>query len=463
MAWAQIGNIKGPTGTTGPQGPTGPGSTVPGPQGPTGATGPPGPTAVSGNAGNTAMLGTDNLLFVPATALATNTKQGSIVQLSGNTSDFLDGTNTFQPLAPAVQPTIWSVRLRSFNSLGNSTMECDQRNCGNSVAIGVSTAFIDRWRGGGAGTWGGTAQQKSAVGSELVVPGTNFQISRSFLRFTLTTAQASLAASDDITIWQNVEGPQFRELQFDVHSTQLLVRSSVSGLKFGLSLQDPTSSKSLVKLCTIPSANTWALLTLANLPIFPSAGTFTSNPGVLGYYLTIALAAGTTLTAPANDTWQNGNFLGALGQDNFASKPVNSTFDIAFIQHEPGAQCSTPIDKSFTQNLLECQRYYQTSYPWGTAKGTATALGSVSIFATAGTWPQAWIPFNQRMAKSPSLNGYSPSTGTLNTVRDTLANADRSTSGTINASDNGFSGFSLGTTNGSSAMYVLHYTADTLW
>jgi len=59
----------------GPAGPAGADSTVPGPQGPAGAdstvpgpVGPAGPSAVSLDAGNTATLGTDNLIFVPATS-----------------------------------------------------------------------------------------------------------------------------------------------------------------------------------------------------------------------------------------------------------------------------------------------------------------------------------------------------------------------------------------------------------
>src|SRR6267378_2977839 len=151
MAWSQIGNITGPPGTTGPQGPTGPASTVPGPQGPTGATGPPGPTAVSGDAGNTAMLGSDSKLYVPATALATTTKIGSINKLTGNTTDFLDGTNTFQPLAPAVQPTIWSARLRSFNAIGNPTFDVDQISV-SVISAQTGGKTIDRWTASKTGT-----------------------------------------------------------------------------------------------------------------------------------------------------------------------------------------------------------------------------------------------------------------------------------------------------------------------
>jgi hypothetical protein len=71
----------GPTGAAstvpgpqGPPGPTGPASTVPGPQGPTGPAGadstvpgPPGPSAVSSDADNAAILGSDDLIYVPVT------------------------------------------------------------------------------------------------------------------------------------------------------------------------------------------------------------------------------------------------------------------------------------------------------------------------------------------------------------------------------------------------------------
>jgi hypothetical protein len=99
--WVSGGSIQGPPGAQGAQGPQGvagaPGSTgstgatgpqglkgdpgVAGGQGIQGATGaqgvqgvqgPPGPTAVSANAGNTATLGSDNLIFVPLAPAASN-------------------------------------------------------------------------------------------------------------------------------------------------------------------------------------------------------------------------------------------------------------------------------------------------------------------------------------------------------------------------------------------------------
>jgi Collagen triple helix repeat (20 copies) len=461
IAQQGVQGAQGPTGPTGPQGAQGvPGPTGPtGNQGATGPTGPPGPTAVSGDAGNTAMLGSDSRLYVPATALAITTKQGSIVKLSGLTTDFLDGTNNFQNLAGAVQPTIWSARLRSFNAIGNPNFEVDQRNVGNLIATPSIGPIIDRWIYSKSGTMIVSGQQTAG---NIGLPGFNFIITRSFWRYTLTTAQASLAAGDFLRLYQWVEGPQFRELAGDVTSISLMVRSSVAGLRFSVMMQDSPVTQSLVMLATIPSANTWTIVQLPNLPKM-AGGNFSITPGVAGYLFQITLAAGTTFIAPAANTWQAGNFMAAPGQSNFAASPVNSTFDIAFVQHEPGSVCSTLMDKPFTQNLDECLRYFQKSYAYPVAPGAVAGGGSAQFFCTGSWSPYFYIPFKKTLAKSPTLSGWSPVTGGGNLVRDITAGADKSVTSANYAQDSGFSGFTVTSPNAANWICQLHYCADTGW
>src|SRR4029077_17566790 len=168
------------------------------------------------------------------------------------------------------------------------------------------------------------------------------------------------------------------------HSLSVLVRSSVAGLKFALALSDSAVTKTLVKLATIPAANVWTLLTFSNLPVWPS-GNFGALPGVVGYLLSITLAAGANLISSAADTWQNSSlFVGAPGMSNFAASSVNSTFDIAFVQHEPGPVCSTLMDKLFSQNLDECQRYYTKSYPYNIFPSAVNSSGCVTLQVIAG-------------------------------------------------------------------------------
>jgi hypothetical protein len=397
-----------------------------GAQGPGGATGPAGPSAVSTNAGNLATLGSDSLILVP-------------------------------------QSSIWNLRLRSFNAVGNPTFEVDQRNVGNTLAaVAPGTMVQDRWQINKAGTMVVSVGQQS-VAAGINLPGTSFAITRSFFRVTLTTQEASLAAGDYLYIQQSLEGTRWREFQNDVHSLQVLVRSSVSGLMVGAALLDPTSAHSLTGLLTIPSANTWTLLPLPNLPVWPGAGTFVNTPGNLGYLLGITLAAGSSYVSPANGSWQNGNFVGAVGQSNFAAQ-ANATFDVAFVQHEPGPVCSTPNDCPFTQNLDDCLRYYQKSYDYKTAVGAVVNNGATGANITSGSWPLYQVSFPKRMAKVPTLTGYSPHTGAANNVYDGTAAVDRVINLASNLGESGFNGFQTATVySGGTWTVSAHYTADTGW
>lgn len=397
-----------------------------GAQGAGGPLGPNGPTVVSADAGNLATLGSDNLILVP-------------------------------------QSTLWSMRLRSFNALGNPNSEVDQRNAGNPVTGPAGgTMIIDRWLKGGNGTYSVNCRQYNAdsIGTPII-PGTNFRISNQYFRVALTTQETSLAAGDFLAFRQVVEGPQFRELSNDVHSVSLLV-GCTSPLKFGLALRDPGTTRTLTKLCTIATANTWTLIPLPNLPVWPGAGNFSMLPGAGGYLLDVTLASGSTWMSPANDAWQTGNFQGAVGQDNFCALPVNSLFMLGFIQHEPGPLCTQFIDKPFSQNLDECLRYYAKSFGYGTAPGSASGQG-VRFIVPASCNANCNTPFPRRMAKAPTVVGYSAGTGAINNVRDVNAGADRAISGVNIATEVGFGGFNLSTLNAAVTQYGYDYTADTGW
>jgi hypothetical protein len=394
--------------------------------------------------------------------LANTTQPGLLTKLSGNATDFVDGTNTCQNLVGAVQPTIWSARLRSFNAIGNPNFEVDQRNVGTATTS-VNGVFVqDRWSVSKNGTMAMTDQQ---IPSFQNAPSSSFLISQNCLRFTLTTQSATLAASDYFVFNQMIEGPLWRELAGDVHSLSLLVRSSVAGLKFGVALRDSPPTRSLVKLCTIPSANTWTLITLPNLPGWLS-GNFGAGVGLPGYQLVITLACGATGTTVANDAWQSSNFFGAIGQSNFAASPVNSTFDISMAQHEPGAICSQFIDKPFPQNYDECQRYFQKNVAYAAlplAGGGQTILGFLYANAVATTTCRPSLRFKKTMAKTPTLVlGYN---GVSNTVY--LEGIGSVAVGTAQATDSEMSALALATnqTGGANFMSSVfgNWYADTGW
>src|SRR5215475_5268991 len=329
------------------------------------------PSFVTGQPASSTLDPTDNLLEVK----------------SGGTYARITGSQLISSVGSQVDVTsqITAVRLRSFSAVGNGTFEVAQRNCGTALSNPAQDTMLeDRWAAGNNGSLNPLFQRilvsPIGAGAGVVVPGTNYAITTALERITAQTQKTSLAATDLVYLQQRIEGPAFRELMNDVHSVSLLVRSSVANLKFGLSLRDPSASRSLTKLCTLGAASTITLITLPNLPLWPSAGTFTAAVGANAYNLAIAVAAGSTFTSPANDTWQNGNFIGALGQDNLLAT-ASATFEVFFVQHEPGSQCTTLLDVPFGQNLdgpMGCTRYFQKTYDYATKPGTVTGNGAMS-------------------------------------------------------------------------------------
>jgi hypothetical protein len=414
---------------------------------------------VTAKAGNTITL--LNPQPAPAIPLASSSADGLLKMVSGLATDYIRGDNTSQNLVTAIQPTIWSVRLRSWNAVGNPTFEVDQRNVGNVVPN--PTGFVmDRYSVGSNGTMVIAGAQ--GIPPPALIPGTNFRISRNCYAATLTTQQATLGSGNYYTISQAVEGQRLRELISDIHSISILAYTNIAaGLKFGIALRDSTLSRTLTKLCTIPAPNAWTLITLPNLPVWDSGGSFPITPGNLGYSLNIVLAAGSSQMSPANNTWQAGNYLGAVGQDNFAAAPVNSYLYIAFIQHEPGAVCSTPMDLNFQDNLSSCQRYFTKSYDYVIAPGAANNNGAPTFYAAAYSHPLINVPFKCTMAKVPNMNAYSNSTGAINNVRNLTGNVDLAITGAYYVGDSGFGGFLISSAPSATWQTGFHYTADTGW
>lgn len=393
----------------------------------------------------------------PTVPLADTTQPGLLYQVSGLTTDFVDGTNHCQDLGSAIRtlaPT-W----RSYNSVGNPNMEIDQIHVGTSVATPANKA-IDRWVVSKSGTNAGTAQQIDVAGG-VAIAGTSFPISAKCLRYTLTTQSASLAATDFILFQQTIEGARLRELMGGSTTVTIAVRSSIAPLKFCISLRDNASAYSCCQLVTLTNANAWTTITV-NMPTWTPSGTFSILPGAVGYLLAIGLAAGTTYTATTLGSWIAGNFLGATGQDNFASKPVNSTFDVAFVQHEPGTSFGGFLDKDYQTNLTECQRYWVKSCASNIVPGAAGTGGEIWFYSLSTLYAMGSAPFPVTMAKTPTVTTYNSVSGVINGAQSYPAGTAITGVTVPVASDKG-TNYISGATYVSGQQYRFYYVADTGW
>jgi len=469
MPNTKIANVRGAKGTKGTTG--GPGSTgsqgPPGNTGLTGAQGLPGPRAVSADANNKAVLGSDSLAYVPmpAVSLADNTRSGLLHQVSGNTTDYIDGTNNSQSSTRTVLPVIWSVRQRSYNSLHNPNFEVDQFNTTtNFITTNTSRQSADRWiRQSPALT--------AVIGTRIVpinyvtVPGTSTPVvTRSYLEINVSTAQATLGATDYCVFNQVIEGPSARALIGDVTSLSILANSNVLNAKFSLAIRDSTNKVSYVVPVTL-TGNVWQLITFPNIPVFSSANSasYSLLPGAIGYQVSIVLGAGSTYTTPAVNSWQNGNFIAAPGQNFLAT---TGSLLIAFIQHEPGSYCTSLIDCPFQENLLNCQRYFAKSNGYNRATPTSSDWQNIGQFLgqpSAQTVCRLSIAFPVDMAKVPTMTLYDNTTNAGTLYVDGVGGALAATPALVTTSHCGQASLTTGVTYGANAAVLGQWRADTGW
>jgi hypothetical protein len=139
--------------------------------------------------------------------------------------------------------------------------------------------------------------------------------------------------------------------------------------------------------------------------------------------------------------------------------------DIAYIGHEPGALCTTPIDCPFTQNYDDCLRYFAKSYDYSVIPGTASVTsGRVSYIVPNGLLgnPMANECFSKTLAKGPTMLIYNDVSGASNSCRDQTNSVDKTITGTI-ASTKRLHQLALSTVSTAGAALTFHYTADTGW
>jgi hypothetical protein len=387
--------------------------------------------------------------------LATTAVPGLLNSLSGNATDYVNGTNACQPLAPV----IWSVRSRSYNAIGNPNFEVNQRGwaIGAPVLPANGAFLVDRWSVSRSATISATFTIGASAGT-IVAPGSNFMLGGQVLVIQLGAQQTTLAAGDYFVVQQTIEGSAFRELQQDVHSLSLLINTNAA-LNFSVSLRNSGNTSSLVIPVSAPSGV--SLLTFSNLPVWPGSAFSNITQGTVGYTLSVCLAAGSTFIAPATGSWQSGNYLGASGMDNFLAKPVGNNLVLSFIQHESGSQCSSLLDKPFVQNYDECLRYFSRSYDYGVAVGTNLANSYFSLLCPGTVqYFLGWVPFPKRMAKVPTVTIYSY-TGAINNIN--TVSGDKPVSGAVGLGTGGF-----GQVNTTAAAAAFSYgqgqfVADTGW
>jgi len=292
------------------------------------------------------------------------------------------------------------------NRLINGSFDIDQANGGSAVTINsaAQTYGPDMFLAEGQSADGVfTIQQLSAT------PPAGFN---KYLRVAVTTADASVGASQIYGLQTRLEGYTIRDFDFGKSTAKSLtlsfwVRSSLTGT-FGLGVLNNASSRSYVLNYTVNAANTWEYKTLPFTgDITGTWGTFTSAEMIIEW----DIGTGTTFEAAAG-SWNAAGRWRSSGNTRLISTNA-ATLDFTGIQLEIGT-VATPFEfRPYASELRLCQRYYEKSYgrDVNPASNTATNQSTVvtSQFGTNSRLSQA-IHFLIEKRALPTITLY-PSDG----------------------------------------------------
>jgi hypothetical protein len=264
----------------------------------------------------------------------------------------------------------------------NGAMEVSQENGATAVTLSATGTLqfkylLDGVTAGFRGTFVAAGQQVAAPSGMPAAKA---------LKITVTTAQASLGANDELSILLPVEGTRISRL---LSGTSL---ASAQSLGFWFSahrtgtwsgaIMNGAKTRSCPFSFSVSAADTpqWVSLSGASAIPADTSGTWT-NDTTVGMVVSICLAGGSSRlgTPGAWATTTSPGLAGATGSSN----GVGATSDVFYISNVialpgielPPSDRAPLIMRTFDQELGLCQRYFRSSWDYGTAPGTAWTAG----------------------------------------------------------------------------------------
>jgi hypothetical protein len=309
------------------------------------------------------------------------------------------------------------------NRIINGACVIDQRNAGASVtatAVGGVNYVLDRFGYSASQASKFTVQQNAGS----VTPPAGFTY---YLGVTSSSAY-SVVSGDYFGIRQRIEGFNVADLAWGTASASPVtlsfwVRSSLTGT-FAGSLANSAENRSYPFSYTISSANTWEQksITIAG----DTTGTWLTTSGI-GIQLNFSLGTGSTYSGTAG-AWAGSTLLSATGAVSVVGTS-GATFYITGVQLEAGTTASPFEYRQYGTELALCQRYFETSFVYGTAVGTATNVGCVSGNGLQGitttTEANIYVKFQVAKRAEPTMS-----------VWDTNGNASKVNRVTCGVTDN---------------------------
>ena len=341
------------------------------------------------------------LTQVPPALLTATTGTGSTVALSASPTFTGTVTTPSVTFSDASLQTAAASPYVLKNRIINGAMVIDQRNAGASITPADGDYSLDRWRCFQSPASKYSVQQNAGS----VTPPTGFT---NYLGATSLSAYTP-TGSNYFFLSQAIEGYNIADLGFGTANAKTItlsfwVRSSLTG-SFGALVYNNGYTRTYPILYTISSANTWEYKTITIAG--DTSGTWLTTNG-LGIGVGFCLGAGSTASAASGSWTSAGSVFGVTGQTQVVSTN-GATFYITGVQLEIGTS-ATPFERRlYGQELINCQRYYEKSYPATVAPGTGGYVGpaTVSARATINGYCFYTVPFSVEKRGTPIINIWS--------------------------------------------------------
>jgi hypothetical protein len=289
-----------------------------------------------------------------ATAGAARTALGAAA--AGANSDITSLSGLTTVLSQAQGGTGTTTGYYGFKSrIINGAMVIDQRNAGAAVtvnSISVSPYITDRFFCNGVTSDGVfTAQQTTTAPAGFT----------NSLKFTVTTADASIGATQRYEFAQVIEGFNFADFNFGSANAKTFtlsfwIRASVTGT-YGGAFVNEAANRSYVFSYTITAADTWEYKTITVTG--DTTGTWTGATNGYGLRVYWSLGEGSTYQTTAG-SWTSGFYIAPTGQTNLIAT-LNATMYITGVQLEKGSTATSFDYRPYGTELQLCQRYYEKS------------------------------------------------------------------------------------------------------
>jgi hypothetical protein len=181
----------------------------------------------------------------------------------------------------------------------------------------------------------------------------------------ITTPDAAIAAGDYLAYTYIVEGYDVHPLMGHNITLSFWVKALAEGT-YCVSFRNSGSDRSYVVDYTLAS-DVWTKVTMT-VPMTETGGTWDYTNG-LGLVIWFTAASGSTYqTAP--DTWTTGNYIASTNITNNIDT-TSDHFRLAQVKLERGTVATPYTSRPFEEELALCQRYYEKSYAFDEAVGSA--------------------------------------------------------------------------------------------